>query len=351
MSETILVTGGSGFIGSHTCLVLLEKGYKVLALDSNCNSKSLALKKVAEICNMQNINIENKLIFKKGDLRNKSDIQNIFEEANNLKTNIVGVIHFGGLKSVSESLYDPINYWDTNVLGSINLLNVMNQYKCEVLVFSSSACIYSSKDNFLIKEKSDINPLNPYGSTKMVVEKFLHNVFNSNTERWKIANLRYFNPIGAHKSGLIGESPVSNNNNLFPLINDVAYYRQKTLKVFGDNWPTIDGTPVRDYVHIMDLAESHVKILEYLNKNNPQITDLNIGTGKGTSVLELIKTFEQTNNVKVPYEIFPRRDGDLPFLVSDNSLASSILDWSPKFDLKDMCRDGWKWKQLNPNGY
>ena len=211
--------------------------------------------------------------------------------------------------------------------------------------------IYGLAENNFIYEESEKKPLNPYGVTKLVVENFLNDVFRGSKNNWSIANLRYFNPVGAHSSGLIGESPVGNPNNIFPIILDVASRKIKTLKVFGNDWPTIDGTGVRDYIHVMDIAESHLKTLEYLFNNETQIINLNLGTGKGTSVLELIKIFEDTNNVRIPFEISEKREGDAPFVVANTKLAFEIIKWKSKRDLVDICKDGWRWRVNNPNGY
>ena len=349
--KNILVIGGAGFIGSHTCLVLLEKGYKVFVFDSFVNSSTNALKRVLEISKLKSKKIKPFLKIYSGDLLNKNLIENTFNDIYKNHKFLDGVIHFGGLKSVAESIYSPIAYWRTNVLGTINLLEVMARYESKHLVFSSSATVYGSSQNSLLKEDFELKPNNPYGNTKLTVETLLGDLFNSGRKEWHLASLRYFNPIGAHYSGLIGECPIGIPNNVFPLITNTALGLQKELKVFGNDWPTKDGTPIRDYIHVMDLATIHIKVLEHLISNKPNYLKLNVGTGKGTSVIELIKIFERVNKVRVPYVYAKRRLGDKCSLVADNSLLISKLKIAPKSSIEDMCRDGWRWKKLNPNGY
>jgi UDP-glucose 4-epimerase len=219
------------------------------------------------------------------------------------------------------------------------------------MVFSSSATIYGLASDEPITEESEISPINPYGSTKVAIEKLFNDIFNKNKNEWRIANLRYFNPIGSHSSGLIGEDPTSGANNIFPIILDVAAGKKKFLEIYGKEWPTYDGTGVRDYIHVVDLALGHLKALEYLQKNSPQILNLNLGTGIGTSVLDLVNSFEKVNKVSIPYQISPTREGDASCVVADNSLAKKILDWIPTKTIEDACMDGWKWRCLNPNGY
>tara|TARA_Y100001978_G_C23548295_1_gene363210 strand:- start:104 stop:790 length:687 start_codon:yes stop_codon:yes gene_type:complete len=227
----------------------------------------------------------------------------------------------------------------------------MDKNKCRTLVFSSSATVYGNSKYDLINEKSLINPINPYGNTKASIEKLLGDIFKSNIDKWSISNLRYFNPIGAHKSGLIGENPIGKTNNIFPLILKVASGEKAALKIFGNNWPTSDGTCVRDYIHVMDIAEGHMACLEYLFTNKSQLISLNLGTGKGTTVLELVNTFQNINNIKIPYVITKRREGDVARIVADNQLAKKLINWRPKRNIKLMCKDGWNWKNKNPNGY
>ena len=348
--KNILITGGAGFIGSHTCLSLLQKDYRIFVVDSFINSSPQSLCNIRKIIQSEGHNPNNLHIYR-GDIKNKELLETIFLEAKNLKSEINGVIHFAALKSVSESVSNPLNYWDSNVYGTICLLEVMKANECKTIVFSSSATVYGLTQNLPLDENTIINPINPYGSTKMAIERLLYDIYNSSENEWRIANMRYFNPIGAHDSGLIGEDPLGIPNNIFPLITRVAAGLIKELKIFGNNWPTKDGTGVRDYIHVMDLAEGHIIALEYLFKSKPKIINLNLGTGKGTSVLELINTFEKVNNINIPYVFSNKRVGDSPYVVADNALATRELNWSPKRDLQDMCRDGWKWQSQNLNGY
>ena len=349
--KNIIVTGGAGFIGSHTCLALLERGYRVFVIDSFINSSPLALEKVLEILKNKNKNVKDELIIFKCDLKDKSLLKNIFSEIKTKYKTIDGVIHFAGLKSVAESISFPLIYWQANVFGTINLIEIMQKYKCNTLVFSSSATIYANSENPSLSENDQLMPSNPYGNTKLSIEVLLNDIFNSSKMNLKFASLRYFNPIGAHISGLIGENPKGKPNNIFPLIINTAMGTQKKLEIYGNDWPTKDGTPIRDYIHVMDLADAHIKVLENLFKNESIFLELNIGTGRGTSVLELIKIFEKVNCVKVPYIFVNRRPGDNCSIVADNSLLISKFNIVPKLKIEDMCRDGWNWKKLNPNGY
>ncbi len=348
---TLLITGGCGFIGSHTCLSLLKNKYHLIIIDSNINSSEIVLKRICRIGENENKCYQNQISFIKGDLRDYELLKKIFSDAYANNKTINGVIHFAGLKAVEESLKKPLMYWDNNVFGSINLFKVMDYFDCRTIVFSSSATIYGSATQKKINEDSSIIPVNPYGYTKFTIERILNDIFNSSNKSWKIANLRYFNPIGAHESGLIGEDPKNIPNNLFPYICRVADKTYKELKIFGKDWSTHDGTCIRDYIHVMDLADAHCAALDYLIKNDPVILCLNIGTGLGTSVLEMVNTFIKVNNIEVPFVFSKRRPGDVPSIVSDNSLAIKILNWSPKRDLAAMCKDGWKWQTLNPRGY
>ena len=350
--KNIIVTGGAGFIGSHTCLVLLEKGYYLYIIDSLENSSHISIERILEIYKYKSNNSKINLKFFEGSLCNKKFVKNIFESINKENKKIDGVIHFAGLKAVEESFLKPLLYWKTNLIGTINLLEVMEEFNCHNLVFSSSASVYKPKDNLLLKESSELGPINPYGNTKYTIEVLLNDLLKSNIEKWKLASLRYFNPIGAHESGLLGEYQKDVPNNIFPLIINTALGVQKQLKIYGNDWPTPDGTPVRDYIHVMDLAESHIKVLECLiSSKNALYLELNVGTGVGTSVLELVKTFEKVNKVKVPYSFDKRRVGDASYVVADNSLLTSKMNIYPRRTIEDMCRDGWKWKLLNPNGF
>ena len=348
--KKILVTGGAGFIGSHTSACLLENGYEICVVDSLSHSNIKSLHQIRQIFSEKKINIDHKLKFFKGDLRDKEFIDSVFKASENEAKPINGVIHFAGLKSVAESVINPLKYWENNLVGSFNLIKSMSENNCTTIVFSSSATVYGNTSDSLIEESSKIKPINPYGSTKYAVENLLNDIYSSKKGCWRIAILRYFNPIGAHPSSLIGENPLEKPNNIFPLIIDAAY-EHKNLKVFGKDWPTHDGTCIRDYIHIMDLADGHIKALDHLMRNDSQLLSLNIGTGQGCSVLELIKTFELINNVKVPFIFSNRREGDVCKVVANNLRAKEILNWNPKRSIEDMCRDGWRWKLMNPKGY
>lgn len=339
--STVLLTGGLGFIGSHLTIPLIKNGYKVVILDSLYNSSKNKLDHIKNVLRLCSIDFDGRLFFRKADIRNIKILSDIFHEFNEKKISITSVIHCAGLKSVQDSISYPLMYWENNVIGAINLLKVMSKYNCKNIVFSSSATIYKSKLNYLLKEDSKFEPINPYGVSKLTVEKFLEDIFRSQSKEWKIASLRYFNPVGAHSSGLLGETPLRDANNLFPILLNVALKKNKELYIFGNNYPTNDGTCVRDYIHIMDLADAHISTLEYLLNNKSQIISLNIGTGKGKSVLEVIETFKNINGCDIPFKFVERRKGDAPFVVADNSLALSILDWYPKRTFEDMCKDSW----------
>ncbi|MDC3047475.1 UDP-glucose 4-epimerase GalE [Prochlorococcus sp. AH-736-A21] len=345
--KSILVTGGAGFIGSHTCLLLLEKGYEIFVIDSLINSSFQTIKKVISILEKIDKDVHTKIHLIKGDIKNHSDIENVFQMSNKLNKSIEAVIHFAGLKSVSDSILDPITYWENNVSGTINLCKIMEKYNCKNILFSSSATVYKAKLNNLLSEDDTCEPKNPYGYTKLTVERILNDIFNRTLTQWRIVCLRYFNPVGAHKSGLIGENPLGKANNIYPQITRVAMGEQSKIKIFGSDWPTIDGTGVRDYIHVMDLAEGHIAALNFLLKNKPQFKAINLGTGVGTSVLEFIRTFEKVNNVEVPFCFKDRRQGDSAFLVADNSLAKYLLNWIPKRNIEDICKDGWNWQKNN----
>lgn len=343
--KKILVTGGAGFIGSHTCIDLLLKNYEVVIVDSFVNSFISAIENIKEIVSLSNPMQSKNIHYYRGDIRDKILMNKIFEEAKTNNNPIEAVIHFAGLKSVNESKINPLEYWDANFVGTITLLKVMKKFGCKHIIFSSSATIYCSSNDFPINENGIINPISPYGRTKASIEILLKDFYLSQNKKISVTNLRYFNPIGCHDSGLIGEESLGIPNNIFPLIIKVASRELKELKIFGNDWETFDGTGVRDYVHVMDVAEGHVKTLSHMIKNKYDFLNLNIGTGKGTSVLELIKTFESVNNIKIPYKFAKRRDGDLPESIADNNLAKSLLNWAPKRNIKNMCKDGWEWKR------
>ncbi len=349
--KTILVTGGAGFLGSHTCLILLKSGFEIFVVDSFINSSSKSLKCIIKILKTQGKDLEKKLHLFKADILNEKKIEAIFKLASERNKSIDAVIHFAGLKSVSESIFDPLSYWENNLNGTIRLLKIMEKYNCKCMVFSSSAIVYKAQTGKLLKEDDICDPINPYGQTKLAIEKLLNDIYKSNPSEWRIACLRYFNPVGAHESGLIGEDPLCKPNNIYPQITKVAIGELNEIKIYGSDWPTSDGTGIRDYIHVMDLAEGHLMTLNFLLKRKAQIFTINLGTGKGTSVLELIKTFQKVNGVKIPYRFVDRRPGDNPYVVADNSLAKSFLDWEPKRNITDICIDGWKWQCRNPGGY
>ena len=347
----VLVTGGAGFVGSHACLALLQEGYEITVIDSYINSHQQSLERVVSI--LENNYLINKLDIEivKADIRDEKALDKLFLEHLELGKPIHSVVHFAGMKSVNESMLKPLFYWDVNVNGTINLLRVMDRYNCRTIVFSSSATIYGVLDNLPLKEDTFIKPINPYGRTKVAIEQLLNDTYNSNPEKWKIANLRYFNPIGAHSSGMIGEDPVGIPSNIFPHITQVAAGILDELTVFGNDWPTLDGTCIRDYIHVMDIAEGHIATLKCLNNSSNKVLNLNLGTGLGTSVLELVDTFEKVNNIKIPLSFSHRRAGDCSTLIANNSKALSVLEWSPKRNLSQMCIDGWRWQYSNPKGY
>ncbi len=340
----ILITGGAGFIGSHTASLLLENGYDLIIIDSLINTSKLFLKKIRILFKKIDEKYEERVKFIKCDTRDINKLNAVFKESANEGKPINSVIHFAGLKSVSESVHNPLKYWDANVTGSINLFKIMELYDCKTIVFSSSATVYGISNDFLT-EDSYIKPHNAYGQTKFTIEKILNTLYQSDKENWKILNLRYFNPIGAHESGLIGEFPHNIPSNLFPYITQVAMGKRSSLKVYGRDWPTKDGTGVRDYIHIMDLAEGHLSGLRYLDSQNGIFINLNLGTSIGTSVLELIRTFEKVNKCKIPYDIADRRAGDVATIIADNKKAINLLNWYPHRNIEKMCIDGWLWQK------
>lgn len=333
----ILVTGGAGYIGSHTCIELLNADYDVIVLDNLCNSSKEALKRVEELTNKS-------VEFYETDLLNKTDIAHIFSEHK-----IDAVIHFAGLKAVGESVSIPLRYFQNNITGTLNLLEVMNDFNVKNIVFSSSATVYGDPASLPITETFPLSVTNPYGRTKLMIEQILQDLYISDNA-WNIALLRYFNPVGAHKSGRIGEDPFDIPNNLVPYITQVAIGTLKELQVFGNDYDTPDGTGVRDYIHVVDLALGHIKTLPKLF-TNPGVVIYNLGTGKGYSVLDMVKGFEKASNKKIAYKIVDRRPGDIAACWADPAKAKKELGWEAQKALEDMCNDSWNWQKNNPQGY
>lgn len=334
--NTILVTGGAGYIGSHTCIELLNSGFNLVVLDNLSNASKVSLLRVEQITNKT-------IAFFCGDIRSVKDIDQVFNQYQ-----IDAVIHFAGLKAVGESVKKPLHYYENNVAGTINLLRVMTKYNCKKLVFSSSATVYGDPHSVPIQEHFPLSATNPYGRSKLIIEDILRDLYASDNS-WSLALLRYFNPVGAHASGLIGEDPRGVPNNLMPYISQVAVGKQEKLNIFGGDYETKDGTGVRDYIHVVDLAKGHVKALEAIQK--PSLITVNLGTGKGYSVLEMIKAFERVSGKKIPYEIVERRAGDIAQCYADPKLAKEKLNWSAQLTLEDMCKDTWSWQSKNPDGF
>ena len=333
---SILVTGGAGYIGSHTCVELLENGYDIVVLDNFLNSKPESLKRVKQITGRD-------FKFYEADLLDKAAIEKIFEE-----NKIDAVIHFAGLKAVGESVQKPLWYYHNNLTGTFNLCDVMAKHNVKKLVFSSSATVYGNPASVPINEDFPLSTTNPYGSTKLMIENILRDLAVPDKE-WSVALLRYFNPIGAHESGLIGEDPNGIPNNLMPYVAQVAAGKLEVLSVFGDDYPTPDGTGVRDYIHVVDLARGHIKAVERVLKTNG-VDAYNLGTGHGYSVLDMVKAFSEVNGVNVNYKIAPRRPGDIAECYADPKKAKELLGWEAEFGLEKMCRDAWNFMVQNPNG-
>ena len=343
--KNILVTGGAGFIGSHTCIELIKEGYKLTILDSLINSKIETIERIKKILEIESPNFMENIELKIGDIRDLDFLEKVFSFNYQNNERFDAVIHFCGLKSVNESINKPIEYWDVNVLGTINLVKVMVKYECFSLVFSSSATVYGNPKESPIKENADILPVTTYGITKSATESFLFDIHKQFSNKLKIVILRYFNPIGAHQSGLIGEWPLKAPNNIFPLLNLAGIGITKLFQIYGNNWPTKDGTCIRDYIHVMDIASGHVSALKFLLENEAKVISFNLGTGKGTSVLELVNIFQIVNNVRFEIEFIDRREGDIAEAVASNLFAKKKLNWEPKKSIEDMCRDGFKWQK------
>ncbi len=334
----ILVTGGAGYIGSHTCLELLEKGYEVTVIDNLCNSSQESLRRVQALTGKS-------LRFYRGDVRDEDLLETIFRE------NQIGcVIHFAGLKAVGESVAQPWRYYDNNLNSTLVLTKVMERHDVKRLIFSSSATVYTPGSPMPLNEKSPTGGCtNPYGWTKYMTEQILSGIAFAD-KGWSVVLLRYFNPIGAHESGRIGEDPRGIPNNLMPYLSQVAVGRREKLSVFGNDYPTPDGTGVRDYIHVVDLAKGHVAAVAYAAANTG-CEVFNLGTGKGYSVLDMVKAFEKTNGVPIPYAIAPRRPGDVAVCYADPAKSREKLGWQAEKTLEDMCADTWRWQSANPQGY
>ncbi|GAA0676320.1 MULTISPECIES: UDP-glucose 4-epimerase GalE [Clostridium] len=336
---SILVTGGAGYIGSHTSIELLNAGYDIVIVDNFCNSKPEVLNRIEELSGGK------KPKFYKVDILDREGLSKVFEE-----NTIEAVIHFAGLKAVGESVTMPIEYYENNISGTLVLCDVMRKYGVKRIVFSSSATVYGMENKVPFSETMPTaSATNPYGSTKLFIEQILKDIYVSDNE-WSIALLRYFNPIGAHESGRIGEDPNGIPNNLMPYITQVAVGKREFLSVFGDDYDTHDGTGVRDYIHVVDLAKGHLKAVEKV-MNLKGVEPYNLGTGIGYSVLDVVKNFEKASGVEIPYKIAPRRAGDIATCYADASKALNELGWKAEKNLEDMCRDSWRWQKNNPNGY
>ena len=334
---TILVTGGTGYIGSHAVVQLLEAGHHVVVLDNLCNSKAQVIERIARIAG-------NTPQFVEGDIRNRKLLKQLFSDHV-----IETVIHFAGLKAVGESVQKPLMYYENNVSGSIVLFEEMAAAHVKSIVFSSSATVYGEPQFLPYTESHPLKPINVYGHSKLMVEQVLQDLALSDTA-WRVALLRYFNPVGAHHSGLIGEDPAGIPNNLMPFVAQVAVGKRAQLSVYGNDYDTKDGTGVRDYIHVDDLASGHLAALQYLQKNAGVLT-VNLGTGQGTSVFELIHAFEKAANRKIPYEVVARREGDLSEYYADAKYSKMVLGWQAQYDLDRMCIDTWRWQSQNPNGF
>jgi UDP-glucose 4-epimerase len=333
----ILVTGGAGYIGSHTCVELLNAGHEVTVIDNLINSKFTALRRVQEIT-------DKSLTFHKVDLLDHEALTAVFAE-----TEIDAVIHFAGLKAVGESVEKPLYYYHNNVTGTLVLCDVMRTHGVADLVFSSSATVYGDPESVPIREDFPLGPTNPYGRTKLMIEKILRDLHHADPA-WNVALLRYFNPVGAHSSGRIGEDPNGIPNNLVPYIAQVAVGKLPELRVFGDDYPTRDGTGVRDYIHVVDLALGHLKALDKLTED-PGVVTYNLGTGRGYSVLEVVEAFAKASGREIPYRIVDRRPGDVATCYADPTKAERELDWRAERGIAEMCADVWRWQSQNPNGY
>lgn len=332
--KKIFITGGAGYIGSHTCVELIKKGYEIIVYDNLSNSYLESIHRVEEIT-------KKTIKFIEGDVRDEEAISKAM-------IGCEAVIHFSGLKAVGESVEKPLDYYDNNVQGSLCLLKAMKKNELKTIVFSSSATVYGDPQYLPLDEEHPLCTTNPYGATKLMIEDILRDLYRSDNS-WKISILRYFNPVGSHHSGLIGEDPNGIPNNLMPFISQVAIGKQESLNIFGDDYDTVDGTGVRDYIHVVDLAIGHIKALESLDK--PQCEAINLGTGNGYSVIEILKAYEKASGRKIPYTIQKRRNGDIASCYANSNKAKELLGWEARFDIDKICEDSWNWQCKNPNGY
>ena len=337
MPPKILITGGAGYIGSHTAVELMNAGHEVVIVDNLCNSSIQVLDRLQQLCGPR-------FSFVQADVRDGAALDRMFAEHD-----VQGVVHFAGLKAVGESVAQPLRYFDNNVGSTLSLLQAMERAGVRRIVFSSSATVYGDPDTVPIRESSRLQVTNPYGRTKLMCEDILRDLQAADS-RWQLAILRYFNPVGAHESGLIGEHPNGIPNNLMPFITQVAVGKREFLSIFGQDYPTPDGTGVRDYIHVVDLAQGHLAALRYLQDRQTGIT-VNLGTGRGVSVKELADTFARVNGVPIPYRFVDRRPGDVATLCADTSLARDALGWQARLDVDRMCEDAWRWQSGNPEGY
>ena len=336
----ILVTGGAGYIGSHTCIALHEAGYEIVIYDNLSNSSKEAINRVSSL-------IGKPIEFIEGDIRDADSLRKVF-----IAHQFFGVIHFAGLKAVGESVAKPLLYYSNNVSGTVTLLEVMAEHEVKTLVFSSSATVYGDPETLPIDERSKRSCTNPYGQSKLVVEHILEDLAESD-KQWNLITLRYFNPVGAHSSGQIGEDPNDIPNNLMPYISQVAVGKLTTLNIFGNDYPTVDGTGVRDYIHVTDLAKGHVNALQYAAEQSTPVgfIPINLGTGKGSSVLELVTAFSQVTGQDIPYQFTARRAGDIASCYASADKAKQLLGWEAIHTITDMCADTWRWQSMNPHGY
>ncbi|BAR54406.1 UDP-glucose 4-epimerase [Bradyrhizobium diazoefficiens] len=336
MSEMILVTGGAGYIGSHVCIALLDAGFDVVAVDNLSNSNKASLERVQSICGRS-------LIFRHADIRNEELIYDMLRTCG-----VTAVIHLAGLKAVGDSNVRPMMYYENNVLGTMRLVSAMKRANVKTLVFSSSATVYGMPRYLPLDEKHPLGPTNPYGRTKLVIEEMLKDLCRSD-DGWRIGNLRYFNPVGAHESGLVGEDPLGVPSNLLPFVAQVAIGRREKLQIWGNDYDTPDGTGIRDFIHVVDLASGHLSALRQLGQ--PGLITVNLGTGNGSSVLDIVRTFESVSGRSIPYEIRERRAGDVAACYADPTFAKNALGWTSTRSLEQMCADHWRWQLQNPNGY